>query len=381
MPWVTRDCRADEGSKRASEGEGEGSSSLAGRPARLRRELTEPVLVGLMQGFLQGAKARAAELVAEAEAAAKGLVETVAPTEGSVAVVVPIAHGGPTGLQFVGASDMPGEPVFLDWIAPGSPVSASHPQVKEGSRLVAINMVRRSMVTCAWVQPAVPCGADASHLLPPVARSALCSFAQVPIDELPLSAVRQMLQHKEDTHQDFSLTLVPPAGSWLPDTDALLESASTALDTARLSASVALEKTRSSGFVGALDALRLSGGNREGAPQPGVAAGGATDSGAWAQVSLDGPSRLGSLSDVNDTTGRMSAPPAVVPEPAPVDYSAYYSSSAASMVQQTAQPAAAASSVGLPAGAHSRSAGAHGADVSAGLDAMFSSSCTHSATA
>ena len=373
-------CRSlrEEGSERSIEGEG--SSSLAGRPVKLRRELAEPVLVGMMQGFLQGAKARAAELVAEAEAAAKGLVETVAPTEGSVAVVVPIAHGGPTGLQFVAASDMPGEPVFLDWIAPGSPVSASHPQVKEGSRLVAINMVRRSMVTCAWVQPAVPCGAGAPHLLPPVARSALCSFAQVPIDELPLSAVRQMLQHKEDTHQDFSLTLVPPAGSWLPDTDALLDSASTALDTARLSASVALEKTRSSGFVGALDALRFSGGNREGAPQPGDA-GGATDSGAWAQVSLDGPSRLGSLSDENDTTGRMRAPPAVVPEPAPVDYSAYYSSSAASMVQQTAQPAAAASSVGLPAGAHSRLAGAHGADVSAGLDAMFSSSCTHSATA
>ena len=45
---------------------------------------------------------------------------------------------------------------------------------------------------------------------------------QVPIAELPLSAILQMLQHKEDTHQDFTLTLIPPAAGWLPDADALL---------------------------------------------------------------------------------------------------------------------------------------------------------------
>lgn len=213
-----------------------------------------------------------------------------------------------------------------------------------------------------------------------VAGSPLSLFAQVPIDELPLSAVLQMLQHKEDTHQDFTLTLIPPAGSWLPDTDALLESASMALDTARLSASAALEKTRSSGLVGALEALRHSSGagNQDGAPQPGVGAGGATDSRTWAQASSDGPSRLDSLSDMNDTTGRMRSPPAVVPEPAPVDYSAYYSSSAASMVQQTAQPAAAASSVEPPVALNSRLAGKHADDISAGLDRMFSSSCNRS---
>lgn len=105
-----------------------------------------------MQGFLQSAKTRATEMVAEAEVAAKGLVATVeaaidAPGEGSEVVVVPVTHGGPTGLQLIAQSDMPGEPVFVDLIAPGSPITASHPNVKEGSRLVAINMVRQLLFT------------------------------------------------------------------------------------------------------------------------------------------------------------------------------------------------------------------------------------------
>jgi hypothetical protein len=105
-----------------------------------------------MQGFLQTARTRATELVADAESAAKELVATVeAAIEAPVlersepAVVVPIAHGGPTGLHFTAPSDMPGEAVVVDSIAPGSPIIASHPHVREGSRLVAINMVRRLM--------------------------------------------------------------------------------------------------------------------------------------------------------------------------------------------------------------------------------------------
>ena len=119
-----------------------------------------------MQGFLQNAKARATELAADAELAAKGLVATVeaaieAPAEASEAVVVPIAHGGPTGLHFAAPSDKPGEPVVVDSIASGSPIFASHPLLKEGSRLVAINMVRRSM-TCTWIRVAEQGCADDS---------------------------------------------------------------------------------------------------------------------------------------------------------------------------------------------------------------------------
>ena len=106
-----------------------------------------------MQGFLQSAKARATELVADAEVAAKGFVATVeaaieTPSEGSEAVVVAIAHGGPTGMQFTAASDVPGEPVVLDSIVPGSPAVAAHPRVREGSRLVAVNRVGCSTFTC-----------------------------------------------------------------------------------------------------------------------------------------------------------------------------------------------------------------------------------------
>jgi hypothetical protein len=338
-----------------------------------------------MQGFLQSAKARATELAADAEVAAKGLVATVeaaieAPNaEGLEAVVLPIAHGGPIGLHFTAPSDVPGEPVVVDSIAPGSPIIASHPHVREGSRLVAINMVRRSMALARGYPTALQRGRGKTVLT--IAHSAPCSSPQVPIQELPLSAVLQMLQHKEDTHQDFTLTVIPPAGSWLPDTDALLDSASVAFDTARLSASAALEKTRSSaGFVGALDALGLGTGGetRAGAPQPGGAgaaagAGRPADTGAWAQVSLDGPSRLGSLSDESDATRLRTEPPAVAPQPAPVDYSVYYSSSATDLVQQTTGAAAAATSepnastnIGL--------GGTHDASISAGLDTMFSSS-------
>lgn len=238
-----------------------------------------------------------------------------------------------------------------------------------------------------------------------------CSSPQVPIEQLPLSAVVQMLQHKEDTHQDFTLTLIQPAASLLrlPDTDALLDSASVALVTARTSASVALEKTRSS--LGALDGLGFSGtrggsgGDSEPVPQAGAIAAGATESGAWAQVSLDGPSRLGSLSDGSDTTGLMRGPPPIAAastSSVPVDYSAYYSSSATSMVQQTAATAAApapsppvdysayysssatsmvqqtgvavAASDAEPSTFSTESLdGAHDADISAGLDSMFSS--------
>jgi hypothetical protein len=240
---------------------------------------------------------------------------------------------------------------------------------------------------------------------------------QVPIAELPLSAILQMLQHKEDTHQDFTLTLIPPAAGWLPDADALLGSATAALDSARVSASAALEKTRSSGWPGALDALGLSAG-AEGTTAPAAAAsssgsgggGGGSGSGepvgtAWAQISLDGPSRLGGLGGtVPDTQGLLRAAPAVAPAPEPaVDYSAYYRSSSAGMVQQTAAAAPAVAPAPAPAvdyseyysssavgmvqqtaaistapaagSASARSGGSsHSADVSAGLDSMFSSS-------
>ena len=84
-------------------------------------------------------KTAMSSLVATVEAA----IET--PSEGSEAVVVAIAHGGPTGMQFTAASDVPGEPVFLDSIVPGSPAVAAHPQVRAASRLVAVNRVGRSM--------------------------------------------------------------------------------------------------------------------------------------------------------------------------------------------------------------------------------------------
>ena len=61
------------------------------------------------------------------------------------AEVVAIAHGGPTGMQFSAASDLPGEPVFLDSIVPDSPAVVAHPRVREGSRLVAVNRVGCSM--------------------------------------------------------------------------------------------------------------------------------------------------------------------------------------------------------------------------------------------
>ena len=218
------------------------------------------------------------------------------------------------------------------------------------------------------------CGRTTLPPVLPVANLASRS-SQVPIEELPLSAVVQMLQHKEDTHQDFTLTVIPPAGSWLPDTDALLDSASLAFDTARLSASAALEKTRSSaGFVGALDVFGLSAGaeNRSDAPPPGTSR--PADTGAWAQVSLDGPSRLGSLSDESDTTRIRRELPAVAPQPAPVDYSAYYSSSATAMVQQTAPTASPTSE--STASTNGGFGAAHDAVISAGLDTMFSSSCS-----
>ena len=166
-----------------------------------------------MQSWLGAAKEKASSLADGASDLARSVADKVdelgtgeAAGGGAERVVARFAAGAPLGLALTAeAPEEVGAPVLLSAIEPGSAAALAHPELGAGWRLDEIN--------------------------------------GVPIAELPFSAVSQMLEHKQQTRQDFALTfLAPPKPGWLPAE--LVRVSSSALDSARTSASAVIDSAR-----------------------------------------------------------------------------------------------------------------------------------------